>query len=397
MKHKRTMRPLIYSLFFLGMALAFSACKKKDYKPEDSFIKIYDDQDGNKHFHPLSITTSASNDGYIILSAYDSWRIHIMKIDNTGEFVWNYELPSNYVNAVPNLIQSNGENYLVCMDAVGLFTYVLKIDENNHSTTEVSSFPNILYPTYAYNSGQHVYIQNYNRTSYKTGIHELTPDLATETQSADLDIFTDVEERIVDHITFTGKRMPFFVSSTPEQNYIVMNGFYNYSFSLIFLDQNLNFAGVYNGAGFNGGLVAISPSGASQFALARFSYDNLYYNAGATLTPTTIDITESISAQGNSELDAQKPVLIKDLSIGGSSYKAFLSSTRSNQLLLSLYSGGTLAGKKYLGKNIPLTACDFIQTGDEGLSVLVQAKIMGSFDRIGIMKLSKDQLKELVD
>ncbi len=169
------------------------------------------------------------------------------------------------------------------------------------------------------------------------------------------------------------------------------------SFSLIFLDQNLQFSGVYNGAGFNGGLAAISPSGGSQFALARFSYDNLYYNAGATLTPTTIDITESISAQGNSELDAQKPVLIKDLLIGGTSYKAFLSSTRSNQLLLSLYSGGSLAGKKYLGKNIPLTACDFIQTEDEGLSVLVQAKIMGSFDRIGIMKLSKEQLKEIVE
>jgi hypothetical protein len=397
MKTKSTMKLFLYTLLLLGSALSFSACKKKDAQPEDSFIKIYDDQDGNKHFHPLSITTSPSNDGYIVLSAFDGWRIQLMKIDQTGEFVWNYELPSNYVNAVPNLIQSNGNNYLICMDAVGLFTYALKIDESNHTTTEVASFPNILYPTYAYQSGQHVYVQNYNRTAYKTGIHRLSSDLTSETLSADLDIFTDVEERIVEHVTFTGKRMPFFISTTPEQNYLVMNGFYNYSFSLIFLDQNLQFSGVYNGAGFNGGLAAISPSGGSQFALARFSYDNLYYNAGATLTPTTIDITESISAQGNSELDAQKPVLIKDLLIGGTSYKAFLSSTRSNQLVLSLYSGGSLAGKKYLGKNIPLTACDFIQTEDEGLSVLVQAKIMGSFDRIGIMKLSKEQLKEIVE
>ena len=388
------MKLFIYCMIFLGLAGSFAGCKK-DSKPEDSFIKIYDDENGNKHFHPLSITTSASNDGYLVMSAYDGWRIHLMKIDNAGEFVWNYELPANYVNAVPNLIKSNGENYLVCMDAVGLFTYVLKIDEGNHSTAEVSNFPNVLYPTYAYNSGQAIYIQNYNRLSMQTGIHKLTSDLSSITQSADLDIFTDVEDRIVDHITFNGKRMPFFVSSTPEQNYIVMNGFYNYSFSLIFLDQNLNFAGVYNGAGFNGGLAAISPSGGSQFSLARFSYDNIYYNASVPLVPTTIDIAESIPGQGHSELDAEKPVLIKDISINNVQYKAFLSSTRSNQLLLSIYDrgSGALVGKKYLGKNTPYTACDFIQTEDSGLNILLQAKIMGSFDRIAIIKLSKEQME----
>ena len=391
------MKLFIYCMIFLGLGLSISSCKKKS-KPEDSFIKIYDDQNGNKHFHPLSITTSANNDGYIVMSAYDGWRIHLMKIDNAGEFLWNYELPGNYVNAVPNLIKSNGQNYLVCMDAVGLFTYVLKIDESNHNTSEVASFTDLIYPTYAYNSGSAVYIQNYNRVSMQTGIHKLAPDLASTTQSANLDIFTDVEEQVVNHITFNGKRMPFFISSTPEQNYIVMNGFYNYSFSLIFLDQNLNFTGVYNGAGFNGGLAAISPSGGSQFSLARFSYDNLYYNASATLSPTTIDITESIPAQGQSELDAEKPVLIKDISIGGTQYKAFLSSTRSNQLLLTIYnSGGSLAGKKYLGKNIPLTACDLIQTEDSGLNILVQAKLMGSFDRIGIMKLSKEQMELIIE
>jgi hypothetical protein len=391
------MKLIIYSMIFLGLGIGFSSCKKKVKEEEIPFIKIYDDQNGNKHFHPLGITTAAANDGYIVMSAYDGWRIHLMKVDAKGEFVWNYELPENYVNAVPSLIKSNGANYLVCMDAVGLFTYVLKIDENNQSTTEVAAFTDILYPTYAYNSGQNIYIQNYNRLSMQTGIHKLTLDLSSIVQSADLDIFTDVEDRIVDHITFSGKRMPFFVSSTPENNYIVMNGFYNYSFSLIFLDQNLNFAGVYNGAGFNGGLAAISPSGGNKFSLARFSYDNVYYNANAALNPATIDITESISAQGHSELDAQKPVLIKELSIGGTSYKAFLSSTRSNQLLLSLYdkSSGSLAGKKYLGKNIPVTACDFIQTETGEVNILVQAKIMGSFDRIAIMKLSGDQLDEI--
>lgn len=391
------MKLFIYCMLVLGTFTFLGGCKKGS-KPEDAYIKIYDDQNGNKHFFPLSMVKSIIDDGYVVMSAYDGWRIHLMKVDKTGEFVWNYELPEKYVNAVPNLVTLNGQNYLVCMDAVGLFAYVLKIDEGNHSITEVSSFQDILYPTYVYYSGQDVYIQNYNRTTYQTGIHRLTTDLASISESGSVNIYTDVEERIVDHVTYNGKRIPFFVSTTPEQNYIVMNGFYNYSFSLIFLNPDLTFAGVYNGAGFDGGLAACSPTGNSQFALARFSFDNLYYNSNVSLTPTTIDIAASIPAQGHSELDAKKPVLIKEISIKGSQYKAFLSSTRSNQILLSIYdrSGGNLIGKKYLGKNIPYMVCDFIQTTDSGLNILIQAKIMGSFDRIALIKLSKEQLETMV-
>lgn len=392
------MKKLICGIVLLGLSFLMPACKK-DVKPEESYIKIYDDQNGNKHFHPLSITTSADGEGFLVLSAYDGWKIHLMKVDKAGEFQWNYELPDNYVNAVPNLIQQNGQNYLICMDAVGLSTYVLQIDENNHSTTEIAHFTNILYPTYAYNSGQTVYFQNYDRSSYKTGIHRLSADLSTVEQSGSVNILTDVEDKIINHVTYIGKRIPFFVSSTPEQDYIVMNGFYNYSFSLIFLHPDLSFAGVYNGAGFDGGLSAISPSGNNRFSLARFSFDNLYYNAGASLTPTTIDIATSIPAQGHSELDAAKPVVIKDITVNGTLCKAFISSTRSNQVLLSLYerAAGTLIGKLYLGKNIPYTICDFIQTEDEGLNILVQVKIMGSFDRIALMKIPKERLTALVE
>ena len=393
------MKRIIYFLLILGLTIGAGGCKKNDAEPEELFIKVYDDADGNKHFHPLSMTTSETEDGYIVVSAFDSWRIQIMKVNNAGEFQWNYELPANYVNAVPNIIKKNGQNFIVCMDAVGLFTYVLKIDEAAQTIAQVASFSDVLYPTYVYNSGQHIYLQNYDRMSYETGIHELSGDLSSITQSNSLNIFTDVEDRIVNHVTYNGERIPFFVSTTQNQNYIVMNGFYNYSFSMIFLNADLSFAGVYNGEGFNGGASAISPVSGNQFSLARFSYDNLYFNANASLTPTTIDITSSIPAQGQSELDPEKPVLIKDLTIGGSAYKAYLSSTRSNQLLLSIYetSGGTLVGKKYIGKNTPIVASDFLQVSDGGLNILVQAKIMGSIDRIGLIKLSKEQLEAILE
>lgn len=391
------MKRFITGCVLVGLFAGFSACKKDTTKPEDAFIRIYDDQDGNTHFHPLSITQAADGEGFLIVSAFDGWRIQLMKTDKEGNFQWNYELPENYVNAVPGIIRKDGVNYMVCMDAVGLTSYLLKIDEDAHNTVEIANFADVIYPTFLYQSGTQVYLQNYDRSSYRTELHRLTDDLTGVAQSASVPIYTDVEDRIVNHITYIGKRIPFSVSITPEDDYIVMTGFYNYSFSFIFLTENLSFAGVYNGAGFNGGPAAVSPISNNRFAIARYSFDNLYFNAGATLSPTTIDIAESIPAQGQSELDANKPVIIEDVTVNGTAYKAYLSSTRSNQLLLSLYdtASGTVKRKKYIGKNIPLTATDLLQTADGGLTILTQARIMGSVDRIALIKLSESQLKEI--
>ena len=67
-------------------------------------MKIYDDKNGNKSFEPLSIAKSPTSYCYIVLSAFDGWRIQLMKIDNDGEFQWNLELPNKYINASPELI-----------------------------------------------------------------------------------------------------------------------------------------------------------------------------------------------------------------------------------------------------------------------------------------------------
>lgn len=391
------MKHYIQQFLFIGIILLLAGCKKDDFQPEESFVKIYNDLDGNKSYFPLGIQQT-SDQGYLILSAYGGWDILVMKVDKTGEFVWKGTLPSNYVNAT-NLIKHGDNYYFVCMDQVGLFTYLMQIDEASGGITEVQSFSGIIYPTYAYSNGNNIYIQNYHRLSYETGIHQLDPSLMSIAQSEKVNILTNVEDRIVDHITYNGKRMPFFISSTPENDYIIMSGFYNYSFSLIFLNPALQFSGVYNGANFNGGVNAILPQGNSVFSTARFSFDNQYFNANATLNPAGIDIAESISAQGFSELDPDKPVIIRRVRAGGTIYTAFAASTRSNQVLIGFFdlTSGTLKGKKYVGQNTPYTLYDMTATDDGGLMLLVQAKIMGSYDRIAIIKLSDEQLKESVE
>ena len=119
----------------------------------------------------------------------------------------------------------------------------------------------------------------------------------------------------------------------------------------------------------------------------------------ATLSPTTIDIAESIPAQGKAELDAESPVLIKNLTINSKNYVVYLATTKSNQLLISFYESGTneLKASKYFGQSVPLQAADFSLTSDGGLMILSRVTVMGSFNRIATIKLSKEELVEIVE
>lgn len=383
-------------LLLLAISFVFTGCKDK-YKPEESFIKVYDDKDGDRSYFPLGIQET-NDGGYLILSAYNGWNIHLLKTTKEGDFLWEYDLPSQYVNAVPNLIQRNGNIYFICMDEIGLFTYVMRVDENGKQATLYKEFQEIKYPTYVFDDENTVYIQNYERSSYEMGIFQLNSQINQIQKYGGVQIFMDVEDKIVNHMSYTGKRFPFFVNITPAKNYIVMSGFNNYSFSTIFLDANLEFTGVYSGAAFDGSLNAILPLGGSQFALARYSFTNLYFNPNATLDPTTIDIAETIQAEGKTELDAESPILIKEITIDNLNYVTYLSSTKSNQLLLEFYEKGSshVKASKYLGQNVPLKASDFLNTADGGLMILTQVTVMGSFNRIATIKLSKEELEEMV-
>ncbi len=379
-------------------AFSLQGCKDDDFEPEESFIKVYDDQDMQSNYFPLSMHPTSDN-GYLFLSAKNGSGIHLLKSDALGEVMWEYDMPSNYVNAVPNIIERNGNLYFVCMDAVGLFTYIMQVDETAQSASPSQTFPTIPYPLYVYDNGNSIYLQTYERESFKTGVYSLNSTMDQIIDSGLVDVQVDVEVEIVDHINFTGKRFPFFVSKTPEDDYVVINGFNNYSFSGVFLDANLDVAGVYNGAALDGGLSAMLPLGGNEFSIARFSYSDVYLNPSASLSPTAIDIAESIPAEWNSELDADSPILIKQMEIKGTNYSVYLATTKSNQLVLSFYAAGSseVVANKYIGQSIPLKASDFMKTEDQGMMILTQATVMSSFNRIATIKLSKEELEALLE
>jgi len=390
---KRTLTLLI--LLVIGGVL--TACKKKEFKPEESFIKVYDHADVNRDYFPLGMA-STSDGGHLFLSSYNGAKIHLLKADAKGDFLWEFDVPSQYVSAVPNFIEKDGAIYFVCMDAVGLFTYVMQVDETAQNVVVYQQFPTILYPLSVLDNGNSVYIQNYERQTLETGVYALNGTMDQIQNSATFDIMLDAELEIIEHLNYTGKRFPFFLAATPENDHIIFNGFTNYSFSAVFLNPNLDFVGVYSGAAFDGGLSAMMPLGGNQFALSRFSFDDTYVNPSVSLDPLAVEVSESIPAEWASELDADSPILIKSLTIDQAEYTAFMATTKSNQLVLNLYPKGSseLVASKYFGESVPLKVCDFSMTEDDGLLVLMQATVMSSFNRIASVKLSKEELEALV-
>lgn len=384
---------LLFGFVFLFL---IASCEKKDTSSLP-FVKIYDDQNGNRSFTPLSIIKSTQDHGYLVLSAFDGWRIHLMKIDKDGVFKWNLELPESYVNAVPSLVNINEQLYLVCMDPIELNTRILRIDESNHSVVQVSTLEEVSYPVYAHYNGTQLYLMSCPLSSQMMGIHQVSTALDTVTQVGALTIGMNVDDYLLKHAMHTGKQWPFFIKSTPEKDRFVVNGFYNYSFSTVFLDNQLQFTGVYNGAAMDGGINQIEPEGGNEYALSRVSGEYLFFNSKVSLDPTAIAMATSIEAQGDAELNHENPVLIKELTIKGLKYRAFLASTHSNQLSLKIFdeSGEKVAGT-YLSKNIPIKACDMIQTPYGELLILTQMRVMGSYNRIGTIKLSKVNLEDLV-
>jgi len=382
--------------FFLLLLAVFAAGCEDTFQPDEAFLRIYDDQLANRKYFPLDIE-QADDGGYIILSALDDWDIHVQKISSEGDFVWSYISAGPYVNPVPGLLKVNGSIYFFCMAEVGLFTYLMRVDDGAQTVTETSNYPSVLYPLAASVAGQNILLQNYDRDVQGTGFHKLSSGFVIEASST-FNIFENVEERVVDHITHAGDRLPFFTGAGGNGGYF-MNGFYNYSFSVLFTDNAMGYTGVHNGSNYNGAASSVLPLGGGQYAVSRFSFGNNYINPQAALSSSGVELIADAGGTGYPELEENAHMVSAKILAGNRELIAVAGSTISNKIVIYLFdaAGGALVGKKYIGNTVPYRICDFSVTTDGGLIVLAQVYVAGSYPRIAVIKLSDEEVLEMAN
>lgn len=391
---------MIRIALFIGLLGFVVGCdiSNNEVAPDQSFTKIYDDNQFSEQYYPLDIVQTP-DEGFLILSErkvdgsiFNG--IYVLKTDKNGSIVKVTAVPNENVHPVKQLLENNGQYYFVCMSSVNQAALLISIDAQGEVADPIA-VPGAYYPLSVSLDAANFVMQSYNNADKRTVVSVFnTAGQISKQAEFDIGAGEDVEVHIINHFTRNGTQFPFQVGKTGGTYFF--NGFYNYTFSLVFTNLTSGDpTGVCQGQQNLGGIGGVYPLSGNQFAISRFNFGDNYLAPTATI-PTNA-ITSSVDIPGNTfpELTENATVVIKPFPTGGESLYA--STTKSQRVVLYGFSqaDGVLKGTQYLGSSSPFEIASFTFTSDGGLAVLAQTFIEGRFPRMAVFKLTKAQVDAL--
>ena len=375
--------------------------KDNDVEANESFLKVYDNSLFDGSYIPLDVQQT-SDEGFMILSGTrikesNFVGIKVLKADAEGNFVSQTDLEANLVHPVYNLIKADAGYFFVCMDAISLQAQLVQLDEAG-GLLGIVPLSGIYYPLHVTNlTGDQLILQSYDIENKQTVLSLLRMDGTTvKTKAFKIGAGDEVEKPIIEHFTRTGKQLPFLSGQAYNGKYY-FNGFYNYTFSLVFTDLNADDpSGVAQGQQDDGGISALLPLEESTFAMSRFNFGDNYILPNTEINTTGVSSSIDMTGFSMPELKEDAKVILERVTVNGQKILIYGSDTKNGQIALIAYDelSGELKGTKYLGFAFPYEIAGFVQTADEGLAVAALTQVAGRFPRICLFKLSKEELAE---
>lgn len=394
--------PILWSIVLFVTISSCDISDNNDVNPAESFLKIYDSHQFDNSIGPVDILQT-EGEGYLLLGNYrrddtNFLGTYIASADDQGEFIRNTYMRDNNVHPVGKILSLGGAHYFVSMDAIGLQGYLNQVDD---SARVVSTIPlGITYPLYAENDGADQFVLlSYNSEDANTVLSLVNTDGSITSQSTfGIGAGQDVEEPIIDHFTRTGRELPFFAGRA-ENGLYYLNGFYNYTLSLLFSDLSNNEpSGVIQGQQDLGGVSALLSLTGGQFAISRFNFGDNYTNTLATLNAGGTTSASDIESNSMLEWEVDAKVKMLNLTLGEVEYLVIGTTTKNQQIVLHFYeaSTGNYVGVDYLGFSNPYQLGALTQTADNGLAVLGATQVAGKFQRLCLFKVSEGELLDLL-
>ncbi len=393
----------IIPVFVMLLLVFFSACdnESSEVEPSLAFLKIYDDARFNASYIPLDVIQT-EDEGYLILSgtriqSSDFIGVYVMKVDKAGNFVADIQFPETVIHPVGKWIFMNDTYYFFCMNASSLGVQLYGVTQNGNLLDPIDI--NTTYPMHATLDGNQFLLLSYSNNSKSTILSVLNSDGNMQmSKSFSIGAGEGIEEPIINHFTRTGKQYPFSCGRSGDGSYY-FNGFYNYTFSLVFTDLiSDDPTGVVQGQQEKGGFSAVFPLTGNLFAASRFNFGDNF-----TLPKTAINtnaISSGVDLGGNPSLEwvPDAHVAIERLNLVKQDVVLYGSTTKNSQIMLSMYdtNDGTWKGTDYLGYLSPYTLVSMEPTFDKGLAVLGITSVAGRFNRICLFKLSEKNLSEMI-
>lgn len=385
---------LILTLFILFGCLEESTLDKD----EKAFTKIYDHNDFGARFKPIDLQET-SDGGYLILAErnLNSSRfagIYLLRTDRLGNFVADVEMEETLVNAVGDLIKIGADYYFFAMDPLTVQAYLVRTDAGltNISTIAVSG---MTYPAAASADNTNIILLSYNPVTLQSVISVVnTSGVVSASKAFSIGAGEGVEEPIINHFLRTGKQFPFFTGKAGSLYYF--NGFYNYTFSLVFtnLVQD-NPQGVVQGNQDDGGFQIVLPLSGSAFAAARFNYGDNYILPRVNLSTSGVTSATNLGGYLFPEIPSEASLRALRGTLHETAVILFGSDTHSGQIGLYVYeeTSGILLFTRYEGFGNPLkiSALRLSQTGD--LLLCGTTYVAGRFPRIFLSKIPQQELR----
>jgi hypothetical protein len=395
----------------LFLSLLFSSCdirkNNQETDPKNTFIKIYENQDFSESIIPIDVKQT-SDGGFLHLAKRrilesSFYGIYVMKTNVLGDFVSEQMVATDYVNPVYSLMKSGNLYFFFCMDRLTLETKLMSVNDNGE-VAEVASIPGVIYPLYASQEesvGQFI-LQHYNRDEKRTVVSRINTS-GTITAQREFNIGFgefDAEEPIIDHLTGIGKPLPFLTGTVGSGTYF-FNGFYSFNLSTVFFSFGTSAPGLLQGYKDERSISSAKHISGNTFAVSRYAFGENYFIPNATLNVSSGAIASSSDLVGNRmlELSEDANVILKSVSIHGKKILIYNSDTKSKQIGLFFYdeNNGSLLGTRYYGYSNPYEVGNFITTDDGGLAIVGTTYLAGRFARIVLIKISKEELENIVN
>ncbi len=398
-------KPLLISLL---VAFAFSCAKNSDEATDKAnFVRIYDNEKFSASFYPIDIKQTPDG-GFLILgerkladstaqardlSAPNFSGTYILKVDQFGAFVSQQELGADKVNPIGPLLEANSKYYFFAMKP-DTQTQLLEMDADG-TITKTSSVGGS-YPAAAFIDDGNFLLLRYDNFSKQSVVSIVSPTGAvSKSKGFSVGAGDGVEGPIIKHFLRTGRQFPFLVGKVANNQYF-FNGFYNYTFSLVFTDLTGDTPqGVVQGQQTDGGFSSAMLLDGNRFAASLFNFNDNYFLPSITLN--TSSTTGSITKlDGNPTLELAANATIKIIAATVNSKETLLygTTTRNKQIVIYGYdkATGKFLGSRYLGFSNPFEIAAMTTTIDGGLAVCGTTYVAGRFPRICLFKISKDEL-----
>ncbi len=394
--HTTPSRQLIGILAFFSIAVM--SCSEEEPSLTDSFFKIYDDSNFDLNYDPIDVI--AINDGYIVLTGTeqndsDFDGVQLIRIDEEGNFVRSEENAFNaYEAPIGDMYFNSTDSSIYFFVKNNATTDAVLIETNPSLALENATLLGGLnYPLSASSTSTgSLLLQSYDPVNLQTEISEisLTGGFLGGNQYS-IGPGDDVQEDIINHFLEANVNpFPFFCGEASPGNYY-FNGFYNFSFSLVFTDFAANPTSVVSGQGTNAGVRAVMPLNGGSFAVAGFQFDDNYQLASNPLTAGNVG---DLYPGNMAEIRPYTNSRIFNYTTSGTSYSVFASETKGNQIVLHFYnqSSGEIDGVHYIGFLNRFNLASVKITDDESILVLGTTFVAGRFERIFLNKISKTEI-----